>query len=213
MNLTTYQFTDSINKRFSKFYQSPFETVDQILYSPYKSTIFIKSRNRILETKTIYYQQGNSSFYVLTETAQAMSLIHYTSPLKFYYITGAVFGGFFLLGTFLIILFCFIKRKNRNGYEKIDNYSIQSNYEEILNDKSITKIKPNDLVLGEKIGMGGQSLVRRGKYKGKEIAAKSILNMGETQLNNFLREIKILSTLDNKNILKTYGVFYYSKEL
>jgi predicted Ser/Thr protein kinase len=42
------------------------------------------------------------------------------------------------------------------------------------------------------IGRGGQGLVQRGKYRGQDVAIKSIVVVNDEQIINFIQEIKIL---------------------
>ena len=71
----------------------------------------------------------------------------------------------------------------------------------------ILKLDPEQLVLGDVIGKGGQGVVRRGSYLGKEIAAKSIFGFDARTFADFLREIKITSLISNHpNVLTFIGV-------
>ena len=153
MNITTLEFSPSINRRFSDFFQSPDEIVNKIEYSSYKSTIFILADSIEFKTKSIYYQQLNSTFDKIGKYTQAICVIHYNSLSLFVVVSSAVGGTVFIFSVFLAF-FCVFNhtRKRRNNYIKLPDYhenSIQNNFDSILSDKSVPKINPKKLVLGK----------------------------------------------------------------
>ena len=209
MNLSSFEYCASLNQRFSNLPQSPFEYIFDILYSPYKSTIFFLTDTRSIGFTKMYYQHLNSQFNTLITKTQAFSLIYY--PNKDYKITIIVSClAFILFFVFSLIFYAFWKKKKYSNYIQLPDFaenSIQNNLESILTDKSIPKIKYKHLKIGKTIGIGGQALVREGEFKNKQIAAKSILYLNsESQLNEFLREIKLLCSFKHPNIITTYGI-------
>jgi len=80
---------------------------------------------------------------------------------------------------------------------------------DLVNDQDIRQIKSDEVKLGERIALGVGGEVIKGRWEGKEVAVKR-LGIGKNQMTesfvqDFLVEIKIMSTLDNENILKFLG--------
>ena len=162
MNITTFEFPQSINQRLTNIFQSSFEYVRKILYSPYQSTIFILVQNVITFTQTLYYQRNGSNFKILENNLDSICIFEY-SPSKFlFYLIIFVCVGLMVLIIFILLVSYLVKKRNKRlNYIQLPNYAentIQNNFEEILNDKSVPKIKSKHLKLGDTIGMGGQAL-------------------------------------------------------
>ncbi len=64
----------------------------------------------------------------------------------------------------------------------------------------------DEVEFGEVIGNGGQGQVQRGVYKSQPIALKTCTIGTEEDFVRFAKEIKILSLLKHKNIVKFIGI-------
>ena len=118
--------------------------------------------------------------------------------------------------TLVVCLYIASKKRRAFRYIEIPNYaehSLQTNVNFILNDESIPKIPSKKLKLGETIGKGGQAIVKEAEYKGKKVAAKSILHTNEDDFAAFLREVKLLCMLKHDNIIQTFGISIIEKDL
>jgi len=80
---------------------------------------------------------------------------------------------------------------------------------DIETDVAVKQIEPSEIKLGERIAFGASGEVIKGVWQGREIAVKRMA-FAQNQITgkfmeDFLYEIKIMSTLDHKNILKFLG--------
>jgi hypothetical protein len=71
---------------------------------------------------------------------------------------------------------------------------------------SISLLKFSDLKFGPKIGVGGYGEVSLGRWQHTDVAIKRIFQKSaEQEVDNFLREIKLMSKLSHPNILLFIG--------
>jgi len=102
-------------------------------------------------------------------------------------------------------------RNHRVDYIEIPQYTTPKSLKELAADQSIKHIEPSELQLGERLALGASGEVVRGVWKDKDIAVKRMDAfrrggvMTDKFMDDFLCEIKIMSTLDHKNILKFLG--------
>ena len=87
--------------------------------------------------------------------------------------------------------------------------------QDILNDPDIANIPWDQITQYERIGIGGSGMVWRGEYHPNnkttiQVALKQLLfgieNIPERILNEFLREIKLMSALRHENVVEFMGV-------
>jgi hypothetical protein len=170
INITTLHYSSTLNQRFLKFFQSPFEFVWEIALSSYENTIYVltytyQSPNRL------YFQHNQSDFNLLATGIQSFDLFNYY-PAYF----GSISITFITLGVLLFLcmiivfsIFVYLRKKKRIHYIQLPefNFESQNKYEIIMNDRTVPKIDANKLVLGDTIGLGGQALIRKAEYKGK----------------------------------------------
>lgn len=76
----------------------------------------------------------------------------------------------------------------------------------LLSDENIMKLDSDEVVLGATIGQGGQGVVRKAKYRGKDIACKALFEFDAKLFSNFIREIKLTSLISHANVLNFIGV-------
>ena len=85
---------------------------------------------------------------------------------------------------------------------------------DILNDPNIPVIPWEEIVVGEKLGVGAAAIVRRGIWKSNkqdmEVALKQLLlpaqQLTPSILKDFLLEIKLTSEMYHENVVKLIGV-------
>lgn len=82
----------------------------------------------------------------------------------------------------------------------------------LLTDSSIYYIRHEELTLGRKIGSGGYGAVCAARWRGVDVAVKSLYSLGGTGssalegLGDFLREVAILSRLRHPHVVMLLGV-------
>jgi len=119
---------------------------------------------------------------------------------------GAVLIIGVVIGAFAIIRL----RKRRSLYIEIPQYSSvkKLSLRDLANDAAIKQIDTSEIQMGPRLALGA-SEVLKGTWKGKEIALKRMAfgqsQMTEKFMDDFLYEIKIMSTLDHQNVLKFLG--------
>jgi len=120
---------------------------------------------------------------------------------------GAVLIIAFVLGAFALIKI----RKRRSLYIEIPQYSTAKrlSLRDLANDAAIKQIEPSEIQMGTRLALGASGEVLKGTWKGREIALKRMAfgqsQMTEKFMDDFLYEIKIMSTLDHQNVLKFLG--------
>ncbi len=86
------------------------------------------------------------------------------------------------------------------------SHGFNTNIGALMADDDILKLDAEDVVLGAPIGQGGQGMVRRATYRGKDIACKALFEFDAKLFANFLREIKLTSLISHPNVLNFIGV-------
>jgi tRNA A-37 threonylcarbamoyl transferase component Bud32 len=120
---------------------------------------------------------------------------------------GAVLIIAVVLGAFALIKI----RKRRSLYIEIPQYSNSKklSLRDLANDAAIKQIDQSEIVMGSRLALGASGEVLKGTWKGREIALKRMAfgqsQMTEKFMDDFLYEIKIMSTLDHQNVLKFLG--------
>jgi serine/threonine protein kinase len=76
----------------------------------------------------------------------------------------------------------------------------------LLNDPTLPKIPESAIQFGDVIGTGGQGFVYKAIYKGKPVAAKTLLITNDVNTVKFAQEAKTLSLCKHKNVLEFIGV-------
>ncbi len=62
----------------------------------------------------------------------------------------------------------------------------------LLEDEALPKLAIKDVTLGDVIGGGAQGYVYKAKYKGKDVAAKTMFITDDQTVIKFAQEIKLL---------------------
>jgi len=76
-----------------------------------------------------------------------------------------------------------------------------------VDDNSLQKVSEGEVEFVKRIGIGGQGEVWKVIYNGKPAAAKSVYGFQDSEMaSNFLKEIKLLSSLKNKYIIQFKAV-------
>jgi hypothetical protein len=174
INLTTFEFQEDMNERLRELNQESDEFVTDFKKTQQQTIYVLTKTVKGASTETLYYQTtASTQFHQLNSRIQSIDLYFYKE--SFFTLTNIVALSLiaFLLFILLIVLIIPFLKKSRNfnnSYISIPDFnegSIQNNLDLILNDESIPKIGMDSLLLGDLIGSGGQSIVRRAKYKGK----------------------------------------------
>jgi serine/threonine protein kinase len=72
----------------------------------------------------------------------------------------------------------------------------------------VLKLPMGAVELGGLIGQGGQGIVRRAKYDGRDVAAKAVVDFSQEVFSSFLKEIKMLASISHPNIVTFLGIYF-----
>ncbi|XP_055710202.1 tyrosine-protein kinase Btk29A isoform X1 [Phlebotomus papatasi] len=68
------------------------------------------------------------------------------------------------------------------------------------------EIHPSELMLLEELGSGQFGVVRRGKWRGSIDTAVKMMKVGTMSEDDFIEEAKVMTKLQNQNLVQLYGV-------
>ena len=204
-DLTTMSFNTTENIKFEKISFNTGEYVVFMTYTKFLDTLFIVTNKLNGYANNLYFMNKYQHLTLLSEYCRAIALLE--DIKEFFNLTMILIlsFSFFLFVSLIVIVFMIYKKfknKRKKYYMPISELPSMRNdqlLEIIKNDKNIPKIDTKTLQVQTFIGSGGQSVVYDGIYRGISVAIKSI---NPENIN----EVKILFSLDHKNILKTYGV-------
>lgn len=220
-NLTSNEYQSDINELIFKYFEISNGVVKNMIFLGNGDFyVLTDPYNNLARIYQIYFKKSNSAYYIYVASfAESLCSITYFTPLlsKLDIILVSCFSFLFFVIVVAIIILIKIKIKNKNSkYIQLPEYkenTIKNNLELIYKDNTIPKIASNHLKIGETIGYGGQSLIRKGEYRGKTVAIKSLFNLRKNEFSEFIREIKLLSSFKHENILKINGICIYGNEL
>ncbi|CAM6104363.1 unnamed protein product [Calypogeia fissa] len=88
-----------------------------------------------------------------------------------------------------------------------ENISLQKRYEEVLSDVAEWEIPWEDIIIGERIGLGSYGEVYRGDWHGSEVAVKKFLDqdLSGYALEEFRSEVRIMRRLRHPNVVLFMG--------
>ncbi|KAK0075022.1 hypothetical protein PV325_007493 [Microctonus aethiopoides] len=92
--------------------------------------------------------------------------------------------------------------------EEVDNESGSptSSLSKLLQQYDIQEIDRNEIEIGEVVGHGSFGVVRRGRWRGFDIAIKDFIIHNEKENKSLMIEVKYLSSIAHPNIIRIYGV-------
>ncbi|XP_071478976.1 LIM domain kinase 1-like [Diadema antillarum] len=84
-----------------------------------------------------------------------------------------------------------------------------------VSNKNHRIFRPADLIKGEVLGQGyfGKAVKVTHRYTGEVMVIKELLRYSEAAQRDFLKEVKVLRSLDHYHVLKFIGVLYKDKRL
>eukprot|EP01119_Soliformovum_irregulare_P006174 TRINITY_DN1796_c0_g2_i1.p1 TRINITY_DN1796_c0_g2~~TRINITY_DN1796_c0_g2_i1.p1 ORF type:complete len:1144 (-),score=335.54 TRINITY_DN1796_c0_g2_i1:51-3482(-) len=115
-----------------------------------------------------------------------------------------------IIGIMFIVFLISKIRRRRALYIEIPQYGeSRLSIRDLANDAAIKQIEPTEIELGQRIALGASGEVLKGVWRGRDVAMKRMA-FGQNQMtgkfmDDFFYEIKIMSTLEHKNVLKFLG--------
>jgi hypothetical protein len=100
----------------------------------------------------------------------------------------------------------YMSKKAMDNFEGKKTTHDEANCLDFLEDSKLNRIDPSEVQFGSVIGSGGFGVVFNATYKNMGVAAKSINVMEDEIFISFLKEIKLLSSVDHPNIVKFIGI-------